>query len=225
MAFYIICMNRDYRVSRTFVLFIRHFVCCILYFVCCILYDVVCCMLRSVLYIVYCMLHVACCMLHVACCMSYVVSCVLLLKLLRFIASVDSPNGLTHLLSMMLSSGLTFRPKKNESTEPSTMGSKMKGSLSSSSSLTPRMPPITRFTISSTCSPTSSPVSSAVRWEAMFVSVLLLDLLAASSEFSNLNALITQKALAINSSLYIIIVIVIVSTWQCGRLDVTPMPM
>merc|ERR1711997_1418398 len=161
MAFYIICMNRDYRVSRTFVLFIRHFVCCILYFVCYILYHVVCCVLCCTLYIVYCMLHVACCMLHVACCMlhvaccmSYVVSCVLLLKLLRFIASVDSPNGLTHLLSMMLSSGLTFRPKKNESTEPSTMGSKMKGSLSSSSSLTPRMPPITRFTISSTCSPT-----------------------------------------------------------------------
>ena len=39
-----------------------------------------------------------------------------------------------------------------------------------------------------------------------------------------MNALITQKALAINSSLYIIIVIVIVSTWQCGRLDVTDLP-
>ena len=43
-----------------------------------------------------------------------------------------------------------------------------------------------------------------------------------------MNALITQKALAIKSSLYIIIVIVIVivivSTWQCGRLDVTDLP-
>ena len=49
---------------------------------------------------------------------------------------------------------------------------------------------------------------------------------------SNLNALITQKALAINISLFIIILLllaiyciyILVLTWQCGRMDATNPP-